>query len=94
MELEDLYMKIVNSAKLRLDWSDFENQLIQLMGSKQGPELAEHVLIHALGELSLGKKENDVAQDLDIQFRMMNCMTQLAGFVADVNNIVILIGNK
>ena len=87
MNLEDLYMKIVNSAKLRLDWSDFENQLIELSGPKLGSELAEHVLIQALGELSLGKKEDDVARELDMQFRGMNCMSHLAGFVADVNKM-------
>ena len=84
MEINDVFERIKRSAKLRLDWFDLEDGLIELAGTEKGSLIAENVLTEALGELSLGKAKDEVAAGLNAQFRALSVRADVGKFVAEV----------
>ena len=75
---------IKRSAKLKLDWFDLEDGLIEFAGTEKGSLIAENVLTEALGELSLGKTKDDVAAGLSAQFLALSVQTNVSDFVAEI----------
>ena len=84
MQLDDVSKRIKQSAKLRLDWFEFENIFIEFFGTDNGTQKAEDILFNVLGELSLGKKKDEVTQELIIGFLMSGLSIDLGTFVASV----------
>ena len=84
MQLESVFGKIKQSAKLKLDWFEFEDDLIDFAGTEKGSLIAENVLTEALGELSFGKKTEEVAVGLNVQFHALGVQTDVGPFVVEV----------
>ena len=84
MKLDDVFEKIKRSAKLRLDWFDLEDGLIEFAGTEKGALIAENVLTEALGELSFGKAKDEVTAGLNAQFLALHVQTDVGDFVAEV----------
>lgn len=84
MQINDIFEKIKRSAKLRLDWFDLEDGLIEFAGTEKGSLIAENVLTEALGELSFGKAKDEVAAGLNAQFLALSVQTDVGDFVAEV----------
>ena len=81
MKMPDVFERIKWSAKLRLDWFDLEDGLIEFAGTEKGALMADNVLTEALGELSLGKAKDEVAARLNAQFRALSVQTDVGDFV-------------
>lgn len=75
---------IKRSAKLKLDWFDLEDGLIEFAGTEKGSLIAENVFTEALGELSRGKTKDDVAAGLNAQFLALSVQTNVSDFVAEI----------
>jgi len=84
MQIDDVFERIKRSAKLRIDWFDLEDGLIEFAGTETGALIAENVLTEALGELSLGKAKNEVAAGLNAQFLAQSVQMDVGDFVAEV----------
>ena len=84
MEIGDVLERIKRSAKLKLDWFDLEDSLIEFAGTEKGSLIAENVLTEALGELSLGKTKDEVTAGLNAQFLVLSVQTDVGDFVAEV----------
>ena len=84
MQIDDVFERIKRSAKLRIDWFDLEDGLIEFAGTENGSLIAENVLTEALGELSLGKNKDDVVAGLNAQFSLLSAQTDVGDFVAEV----------
>lgn len=84
MEIGDVLERIKRSAKLKLDWFDLEDSLIEFAGTEEGSLIAENVLTEALGELSLGKTKDKVTAGLNAQFLVLSVQTDVGDFVAEV----------
>jgi len=84
MQIDDVLERIKRSAKLRIDWFDLEDGLVEFAGTEKGSLIAENILTEALGELSLGKKKDDVVTGLNIQFSLLSAQTDVGDFVAEV----------
>lgn len=86
MQINDIFEEIKRSAKLKLDWFDLEDGLIEFAGAEKGSLIAENVLTEALGELSFGKGKEEVTAGLNAQFLALHVQTDVADFVADVEH--------
>lgn len=84
MQLGDVFERIKQSAKLRLDWFGLEDGLIEFAGTEKGSLIAENVLTESLGELSLGKTTDEVTARLNAQFRALSVQTDVGDFVTEV----------
>ena len=84
MQIDDVFERIKRSAKLRIDWFDLEDGLIEFAGTEKGSLIAENVLTETLGELSFGKKKDEVAGGLNVQFLMLSTRADVGDFVAEV----------
>ena len=84
MEIGDVLERIKRSAKLKLDWFDLEDSLIEFVGTEKGSLIAENVITEALGELSLGKTKDEVTAGLNAQFLVLSVQTDVGDFVAEV----------
>ena len=84
MQINEVFEKIKRSAKLRLDWFDLEDGLIEFAGTEKGSLIAENVLTEALGELSFGKVKEEVTAGLNTKFLALHIQTDVCNFVAGV----------
>ena len=84
MQLDDISEKIKRSAKLRLDWLDFENSLIEAFGTEEGTRIADNMLYMALGELSLGNNCDSVVAKMRSEFFALGIHADVNAFIKGV----------
>lgn len=84
MQLDDIEKMIERSAKLRLDWLDYEDSLIESFGAERGSRIADNMLHMALGELSLENNRDDVVAKLRSEFLALGVQADVYAFIKEV----------